>query len=250
MQEELLQREAHAAGARAGRPAGCCRIESPPRSKKLSWRRRGRGRAPRPRCRRAPPRAASRGGAGGRHRRAPAPAAGAGSARRSTLPLAVERQRGEEHERRRHHVLGQPLPRGARAARATAGAGAVAADDVGDQPLVARRRPRARAPTASRTAGCAPSAASISPSSMRKPRIFTWWSMRPRYSRSPSAQPARQVAGAVEPRARRAAERVGRRSARRSARAGRGSRGRRRRRRRRARPARPTGTGSPRASRT
>ena len=31
-------------------------------------------------------------------------------------------------------------------------------------------------------------AASISPSSMRKPRIFTWWSMRPRYSRSPSGR--------------------------------------------------------------
>ena len=36
-------------------------------------------------------------------------------------------------------------------------------------------------------AGCARSAASISPSSMRKPRILTWWSSRPRYSMLPSA---------------------------------------------------------------
>ncbi|MCY1526417.1 hypothetical protein D9M68_614370 [compost metagenome] len=34
--------------------------------------------------------------------------------------------------------------------------------------------------TASRTCGSASNCAAISPSSMRKPRIFTWWSMRPR----------------------------------------------------------------------
>ena len=59
-----------------------------------------------------------------------------------------------------------------------------------------------------RPPGCARRAASISPSSMRKPRTLTWWSMRPRNSSSPSAQPARQVAGAVEARARLAGERI------------------------------------------
>jgi hypothetical protein len=33
---------------------------------------------------------------------------------------------------------------------------------------------------------CSASRASISPSSMRKPRTFTWKSVRPRYSSSPS----------------------------------------------------------------
>ncbi|SLG99821.1 Uncharacterised protein [Mycobacteroides abscessus subsp. abscessus] len=37
------------------------------------------------------------------------------------------------------------------------------------------------------TAGSAVSAPSISPSSMRRPRSFTWKSVRPRYSSSPSA---------------------------------------------------------------
>ena len=50
-------------------------------------------------------------------------------------------------------------------------------------------RPRRRRPRpASRTSGWPASTASISPSSMRKPRILTWWSMRPRYSRSPSGR--------------------------------------------------------------
>ncbi|ADP13334.1 hypothetical protein EJP617_D050 (plasmid) [Erwinia sp. Ejp617] len=33
---------------------------------------------------------------------------------------------------------------------------------------------------ASRTSGCSPRRAAISPGSMRKPRIFTWSSLRPR----------------------------------------------------------------------
>ena len=44
-----------------------------------------------------------------------------------------------------------------------------------------RRRPRARPDGP-------PSAASISPSSTRKPRIFTWWSTRPRNSSVPSGR--------------------------------------------------------------
>ena len=81
-------------------------------------------------------------------------------------------------------------------------------DQVRHQAPVARRvlaHERRRRP---RTAGCARSAASISPSSMRKPRTFTWKSARPRYSSSPSARPAHAVPRAVHPRPRRA-ERVG-----------------------------------------
>ena len=37
--------------------------------------------------------------------------------------------------------------------------------------------------TASRTSGCANNCASTSPNSIRKPRSFIWWSIRPRYSR-------------------------------------------------------------------
>ena len=44
---------------------------------------------------------------------------------------------------------------------------------------------------------------------MRKPRILTWWSTRPRNSSAPSGAEAGQVAGAVEPRAGLAGERVG-----------------------------------------
>jgi hypothetical protein len=47
-------------------------------------------------------------------------------------------------------------------------------------------RPVARAATtACATPSCSPSRASISPNSMRKPRSFTCWSIRPRYSSSP-----------------------------------------------------------------
>ena len=45
--------------------------------------------------------------------------------------------------------------------------------------------------TTSRTPGCRPSSDSTSPGSTRNPRIFTWWSARPRYSMSP---PLRQRA--------------------------------------------------------
>ncbi|MNL16730.1 hypothetical protein D3C87_1377820 [compost metagenome] len=41
---------------------------------------------------------------------------------------------------------------------------------------------------ASRTPSCSIRQASISPSSIRNPRIFTCWSMRPRYSTTPSAR--------------------------------------------------------------
>ena len=112
------------------------------------------------------------------------------------VELAVRRQRQpvEDDERRRHHVLGQRAPerRAQRRRRSDAAARGIGADrvHVGHEPRVAGSRPRAPATAASRTPGCAASAASISPSSMRKPRTLTWWSSRPRNSSSPSAAPA------------------------------------------------------------
>ena len=44
---------------------------------------------------------------------------------------------------------------------------------------------------------------------MRKPRIFTWWSMPPQVLQVAVGQPPRQVARAVEARARLGAERIG-----------------------------------------
>ena len=87
------------------------------------------------------------------------------------------------------------------------GSGAVPGgrDDVGDQAFA---WPVSRAmTTASATAGCAVRAVSISPSSMRNPRIFTWWSARPRNSSLPSGAggPGRRCGTCGCP----AAERVG-----------------------------------------
>ena len=62
--------------------------------------------------------------------------------------------------------------------------------------------PTARASTtASRTAGCVASTASISPHSMRKPRIFTCWSLRPgtRCRRSPDNAPRRRCGTSARP---------------------------------------------------
>ena len=57
--------------------------------------------------------------------------------------------------------------------------------DVGDESLFAGRVLRART-TAASDGGAEREALSISPSSMRKPRSLTWWSMRPRNSSVPS----------------------------------------------------------------
>ena len=114
-----------------------------------------------------------------RGRVAPAPAAPCGPPSR----CGVSGSASERHERARHHVLRQ-APR-----RCVA--------QLARPPRRRRRTPPARwspgrssrsATTQSDTAACRRSAASISPSSMRKPRTFTCWSTRPRNSsRSPSA---------------------------------------------------------------
>ena len=163
------------------------RIESPPSSKKLS----STPTRSHPQHRRPDPRQlAARRACAARRPSFPAPAErapGRAERARSTLPFGVSGSAVEQHEGRRDHVVGQLLLReDARSA-------------LGAAPRLRARRRRRRRPaacrpgassrattTASRTAGCGRSTASISPSSMRKPRIFTWWSMRPRNSMLPS----------------------------------------------------------------
>ena len=131
---------------------------------------------------------------------------GAGSALRSSLPFGVSGSALQPHVRRRHHVLRQPLGAGARAAPPPR----PPRRPPRTPPAAARpARPRAPAPPPRARPGAPRSRASISPSSMRKPRTFTWWSVRPRNSSVPSASHRAQVARAVQPRARLAAERVG-----------------------------------------
>ena len=68
------------------------------------------------------------------------------------------------------------------------------------RPVAARRpRPCARPRRSRAPMHAASSAVSISPSSIRKPRIFTWKSSRPRYSTVAVGEPARQVARAIHP---------------------------------------------------
>ena len=97
---------------------------------------------------------------------------------------AVSGSASRRDEGRRHHVLRQPRPQSVAQLRRRRPA--LAGDHVGDQPAPSppavprhhhRPRARRRAPA---------SAASISPSSMRKPRTLTWWSSRPRNSSVPS----------------------------------------------------------------
>ena len=85
-----------------------------------------------------------------------------------------------------------PCTRAARVAQVRAqlarvGAGVAAGHDVRDEPLVAGASSRAD-DRALAHPGVPRRHASISPSSMRKPRTFTWWSARPRNSSSPSAR--------------------------------------------------------------
>ena len=69
-----------------------------------------------------------------------------------------------------------------------------------------RGRRRATTTAHAFTSGSSPSRASISPSSIRNPRILTWLSARPTKSSVPSSRHAHPVAGAVQPAI--AAERV------------------------------------------
>ena len=111
---------------------------------------------------------------------------GRGQRLRSSLPLGVRGSAASGTKWRAPCTRAAPARRAARSCRG--GHGRVARDHhVGHEPARRPGRPGGGPRhVASRPAGPR-SAASISPSSMRKPRIFTWSSMRPRYSRSPSA---------------------------------------------------------------
>ena len=160
--------------------------EWPPSSKKSSSHRPAPGRAPR---RTAPQTISSRAVRGAR------PASAARELRRGQRP-AVELAVGGERQRVEHDDAAGTMYSGSRAASVRRSAGRVQrarrrrGDHVGDQPRLAglvlardHRRP-------GRPPGCAASAASISPSSIRKPRILTWSSARPRNSSRPSAASA------------------------------------------------------------
>ena len=157
---------------------------------------------------------------------------------RAAVELAVrrQRQRVEQHERRRHHVVRQrraeeaaQLGRGRTASRR--------ADDVRDEPLRRRRVLACDDDRLARRPACAASAASISPSSMRKPRILTWWSSAAEELESPASGSARgrRCGTAARPAG---AERIGDEALGRQLRPVAGSRARGRRRRCRARRAR------------
>ena len=166
-----------------------------------------RGRAPRPRCRRGPPRPASA-APGSRPRSACR--SGAGRAFLSTLPLGVSGSRSSSHEGRRHHVFRQPLAQAGRAGRGASPRARPSPAPDRRPDAGHRRRPRARRPPPPRGPRAEPpSAASISPSSMRKPRIFTWVSRRALEIDRAVRQVAPEIAGPVQAVVRRAGERVG-----------------------------------------
>ena len=149
-------------------------IELPPRSKKLSRRpMRSTARPPRPRSRAAPdpapaPSAAPRTRRRWTSRRTPAAPCGPPCRWRSAAaPPAARRPTGPCTPAARREV---------RRAASAADGGSAGGNDVGDQPPVHRRGGPARHHHRLAHRRRAVSAASISPSSMRKPRIFTWWS--------------------------------------------------------------------------
>ena len=123
---------------------------------------------------------------------------GAGSALRSSLPFGVS---GSASSRTK---AAGTMYSGSRSARCARSASHVqprsSADAVRHQPLVARRVLARQHHRLAHAADARSSRASISPSSMRKPRIFTWKSLRPRNSIVPSGTPAPQVARPVQPR--------------------------------------------------
>ena len=101
---------------------------------------------------------------------------------RLAVHLAVGGQghRGDRQEARRDHVARAGARRGIGASSAPAGRLSPAGHEPGHQALRRPGRPPAPPPPPRAPAGARARAASISPGSMRKPRIFTWSSIRPR----------------------------------------------------------------------
>ena len=115
-----------------------------------------------------------------------AAASGAGSAERSSLPLAFRGNAGRSTKAAGTMYAGSVRPSAARRSLSLA----VQPGWRPRRPPAADRRggPRAARPPPRARPGRRVSAASISPSSMRKPRILTWWSARPRNSSVPSVR--------------------------------------------------------------
>ncbi len=148
------------------------RIESPPTAKKLSCTPTRRTRnTSLPRRRQRLLHGRPRRHTYSRHRRSVCPPSGAGSALRSTLPLGV---RGSASRTTNADGTMYPGNVCASCSRSAAAVGALpaAATTYATSRLVPATSSRAST-TASRTSDRARSCASISPSSMRKPRIFT-----------------------------------------------------------------------------
>ena len=149
-------------------------------------------------CRRAPSREARSTGSRARRSdcclgldvflagRSIAPASG--SALRSSFPFGQQRELVEHRDRRRDHVVGKLRPEERQQVgpvRRIAPVG-VFEDDIGGELDLPPRRVDSRRLRCSTTASCSRRIVSISPSSTRKPRTFTWSSIRPRNSNTPS----------------------------------------------------------------
>ena len=126
---------------------------------------------------------------GVRGARAVPPASEVRRRQRTAVELAVRRQRKplQHHERRRHHVVRQAR-RNMRPQRRRIERSRPRPPPHRRPAACCRAHPRARSPPPAPRRHAAASAASISPGSMRKPRIFTCASARPRNSSTPSAR--------------------------------------------------------------
>ena len=118
----------------------------------------------------------------------------------SVLPLGVKRNLRDDGEDRGNHVTGQALLQSFSQVLDRGSVVRVRRHKIGHQALVngivALHRDYALANT-----GMGSNSLSISPSSMRKPWIFTWKSLRPRYSMLPSARhgPGRRCGTCAHP---------------------------------------------------
>ncbi len=160
------------------------RIESPPTAKKLSWM------PTRSRCSTCAQMAARRSSIevrGATYCRVSTVCAGRGSALRSILPFAVSGKRSSATNAAGSMKSGSVRDKPARSAAVLEAASLSSATKYATSRFSPGSSSRAIT-RASRTPGKADNAASISPSSIRKPRIFTCVSMRPRYSSVPSGR--------------------------------------------------------------
>ena len=177
---QLARRARRGAGRPAGWPAASCRPA------RRSRRRRRPGRRPSTSAKRPHDDLLDRGRAGARIGAAPR-RRGRGQRAPVELAVTVERQRVQRPRARRAPCRRAAGAASVRLQRVRRPPVLAAGHDVADQ-RVARAGPRATTTTAWRDRRAArPARPRSRPSSIRKPRIFTWSSARPRNSSSPSA---------------------------------------------------------------